>query len=154
MKHIIFIPRLFDTLQISYTGTYICEATDHMDMSGSTISVYLRVTESKIQIIFRLFFMTLTHYFFNDLNQTETAVCHLIYTFCTLQMFCLLKPQMNVCEPNPNTTSSNFNRLESLTKIFCFHAISKDICVLFQGSLVILFIILLINSVVFTPSHL
>ena len=39
---------LFDTLQISYTGTYICEAIDHMDMSGSTISVYLRVTESKI----------------------------------------------------------------------------------------------------------
>ena len=38
----------FDTLQISYTGTYICEAIDHMDMPGSTISVYLRVTESKI----------------------------------------------------------------------------------------------------------
>ena len=49
----------------------------------------------------------------------------------TLQMFCMLNPQMNVCEPNPKTTSSNFNRLESLTKIFCFHAISKDICVLF-----------------------
>ena len=29
---------------------------------------------------------------------------------CTLQMFCLLNSQMNVCEPNPNTTRSNFNR--------------------------------------------
>ena len=47
----LFIPRLFDILQISYTGTYICEAIDHMDMSGSTISVYLRVTESKISIM-------------------------------------------------------------------------------------------------------
>ena len=28
----------------------------------------------------------------------------------TLQMFCLLNPQMNACEPNPKTTSSNFNR--------------------------------------------
>ena len=26
-------------------------------------------------------------------------------------------------EPNPNTNSSDFNRLESLTKTFCFHAI-------------------------------
>ena len=49
----------------------------------------------------------------------------------TLQMFCLLKPQMNACEPNPKTTSSDFNSLESVTKIFCFHAISKDICLLF-----------------------
>ena len=49
----------------------------------------------------------------------------------TLQMFCLLNPQMNVCEPNPKTTRSDFNRLESVTKIFCFHAISRDICLLF-----------------------
>ena len=49
----------------------------------------------------------------------------------TLQMFCLLNPQMNVCEPNPKTASSNFNRLESLTKKFCTYVISKDICVLF-----------------------
>ena len=49
----------------------------------------------------------------------------------TLQMFCLLNPQMNACEPNPKTTSSNFNRWKSVTKIFCFHAISKDICLLF-----------------------
>ena len=47
---------LFDTLQISYTGTYICEAIDHMDMPGSTISVYLRVTESKIYIILQIIF--------------------------------------------------------------------------------------------------
>ena len=49
---------------------------------------------------------------------------------CTLQMFCLLNSQMNACEPNPKTTFSDFNRLESVTKIFCFHAISKDICLL------------------------
>ena len=45
----------------------------------------------------------------------------------TLLMFCLLNPQTNACEPNPKITSSDFNRLESVTKIFCFHAISKDI---------------------------
>ena len=28
----------------------------------------------------------------------------------TLLMFCLLNPQMNACEPNPKTTSSDFNR--------------------------------------------
>ena len=49
----------------------------------------------------------------------------------TLQMFCLLNPQMNACELNPKTTSSDFNRWKSLTKIFCFHAISTDICLLF-----------------------
>ena len=27
----------------------------------------------------------------------------------TLQMFCLLNPQTNACEPNPKTTSSDFN---------------------------------------------
>ena len=54
-----------------------------------------------------------------------------VMTEPTLEMFCLLNPQMNVCEPNPNTTSSNFNRLESLTKKFCTYVISKDICVLF-----------------------
>jgi hypothetical protein len=31
-------------------------------------------------------------------------------SFTTLQMFCLLNPQMNACEPNPKTTSSDFNR--------------------------------------------
>ena len=49
----------------------------------------------------------------------------------TLLMFCLLNPQMNACEPNPKTTSSDFNRWKSVTKIFCFHAISTDICLLF-----------------------
>ena len=49
----------------------------------------------------------------------------------TLLMFCLLNPQTNACEPNPKTTNSDFNRLESVTKIFCFHAISKDIWLLF-----------------------
>ena len=29
----------------------------------------------------------------------------------TLQMFCLLNPQMNVCEPNPNSTCSDFHVL-------------------------------------------
>ena len=28
----------------------------------------------------------------------------------TLLMFCLLNPQTNACEPNPKTTSSDFNR--------------------------------------------
>ena len=42
-----------------------------------------------------------------------------------LQMFCLLNQQMNLCDPNPNKTSSNFNRLESLTKKFCFYALLK-----------------------------
>ena len=49
----------------------------------------------------------------------------------TLLMFCLLNSQMNTCEPNPKTTSSDFNRWKSVTKIFCFHAISTDICLLF-----------------------
>ena len=49
----------------------------------------------------------------------------------TLLMFCLLNPQTNACEPNPKTTSSDFNRWKSVTKIFCFHAISTDICLLF-----------------------
>ena len=54
------------------------------------------------------------------------------YTFwTTLQMFCLQNPQIIACKPNPKTTSSDFNRLESVTKIFCFHAISKNICLLF-----------------------
>ena len=30
--------------------------------------------------------------------------------FHTLLMFCLLNPQTNACEPNPKTTSSDFNR--------------------------------------------
>ena len=47
------------------------------------------------------------------------------HSITRLQIFCLLNPQMNVCEPNPKTTSSNFNRLEFLTKKFCFHAIFK-----------------------------
>ena len=49
----------------------------------------------------------------------------------TLQMFCLLKSQMNACKPSPKTTCSNFNRWKSVTKLFCFHAISTDICLLF-----------------------
>ena len=32
------------------------------------------------------------------------------YIIHTLLMFCLLNPQMNVCEPNPKTTSSDFSR--------------------------------------------
>jgi hypothetical protein len=55
----------------------------------------------------------------------STNTTDLLNFYSTLQMFCLLNPQMNVCEPNPNTTISDFNRLESLTKKFCFHAIFK-----------------------------
>ena len=40
-------------------------------------------------------------------------------------------------QTNPKTTSSNLNRLESVTKIFCFHAISKDLCC-FRGPFVTL----------------
>ena len=57
----------------------------------------------------------------------------------TLQMFCLLNSQTNACKPNLKTTSSDFNRLESVTKIFCFHAIPKDICLFFLGVLFITF---------------
>ena len=52
-------------------------------------------------------------------------------TYSALLMFCLLNPQTNACEPNPKTTRSDFNRWKSVTKIFCFHAISTDICLLF-----------------------
>ena len=76
------------------------------------------------------------------------------YIIHTLLMFCLLNPQMNVCKPNPKRINSNFNRLESVTKIFCFHAISTDICVLFYGSVGNIFIIFLNNSVVFTAFYL
>ena len=56
-----------------------------------------------------------------------------LYGSSTLQMFCLLKSQMNACEreQSPKTTSSDFNRWKSVTKIFCFHAISTAICLLF-----------------------
>ena len=72
----------------------------------------------------------------------------------TLQMFCLLNPQMNACEPNPKTTCSDFNSWKSVTKIFCFHAISTGICLLFKGSFVLLIIFLKNNSAVFTPFYL
>ena len=68
---------------------------------------------------------------------TLCLLCHpcecpnIFLFFCTLQMFCLLNLQMNACEPSPKTTSNDFNRWKSVTKIFCFHAISKDICLLF-----------------------
>ena len=39
------------------------------------------------------------------------ALIQFLNTMDTLQMFCLLNSQMNACEPNPKTTSSNFNRL-------------------------------------------
>ena len=32
------------------------------------------------------------------------------FIYGALQMFCLLNSQMNACEPNPKTTSSDFNR--------------------------------------------
>ena len=92
------------------------------------------------------------------INRKEKSVARNTYNvnegLCTLQMFFLLNPQMNTCKPNPKTTSSDFNRLESVTKIFCFHAISKYICLLFQGSFELLFIILLNDSAVFTPFYL
>ena len=59
------------------------------------------------------------------------ALIQFLNTMDTLQMFCLLNSQMNACEPNPKTTSSDFSRWKSGTKIFCFHAISKDVCLLF-----------------------
>ena len=66
------------------------------------------------------------HFKFAKLNPVQKGL-----DSSTLLMFCLLNPQMNSCEPNPKTTSSYFNRLDSVTKIFCFHAISKDIRLLF-----------------------
>ena len=48
----------------------------------------------------------------------------------TLLMFCLLNPQTNACEPN-RQLAVIFNRWKSVTKIFCFHAISTNICLLF-----------------------
>ena len=78
----------------------------------------------------------------------QLNICLFLYQN-TLQMFCLLNPQMNACKPNPKTTSSSFNRQESVTKIFCIHAISKDICLLFKGSFVLLLMVLLNNSAVF-----
>ena len=57
--------------------------------------------------------------------------CFWFSCYCTLQMFCLLNSLMNACEQSPKTTSSDFNRWKSVTKIFCFHAISTDICLLF-----------------------
>ena len=62
----------------------------------------------------------------------ELVKCLFFYFYLgALLMFCLLNPQTNACEPNPKTTSSDFNRWKSVTKIFCFHAISKDIWLLF-----------------------
>ena len=66
----------------------------------------------------------------NTLYDSSVFLYH-THSMHTLQMFCLLNPQMNACEPNPKTTSSDFNRWKSVTKIFCFHAISTDICLLF-----------------------
>ena len=65
---------------------------------------------------------------------TKSSLFNIKYnpvSFWTLLMFCLLNLQTNACEPNPKTTSSDFNRWKSVTKIFCFHAISTDICLLF-----------------------
>ena len=71
-----------------------------------------------------------------------------------LQMFCLLNSQMNACEPNPKTTNSDFNRWKSVVRYFVFMLFLKTSVCCFRGPLVIFFIILLRNSVVFTPSHL
>ena len=51
----------------------------------------------------------------------RTWVLHAQYTttldFCpTLQMFCMQFLQMNVCQPNPQTTLSNFNSLKPVIK--------------------------------------
>ena len=48
-----------------------------------------------------------------------------VFRTAALQMFCLLNPQMNACEPNPNSTCSDFNRLKSVIKNFYLHAIFK-----------------------------
>ena len=52
-------------------------------------------------------------------------------------MLFMLNPQMNVCEPNPNTYGSDFNRLESLTRNFvsmlslkcdmCYFSLENDV---------------------------
>ena len=65
-------------------------------------------------------------------TQIQISRQNLISVYCnTLLMFCLLNPQTNACQPNPKTTSSDFNRWKSVTKLFCFHAIFTDICLWF-----------------------
>ena len=34
-------------VQVSHGGTYICQAIDYPDQSGSSVSVYLKVVSSK-----------------------------------------------------------------------------------------------------------
>ena len=92
---------------------------------------------SIISLLYSISLLLFTQYC--KLARNKTSLCY-NYNVCfaekvnkrsTLQMFCLLNSQMNACEPSLKTTSSDFNRLESITKKFCFHAISKDICLLF-----------------------
>ena len=34
-------------VQVVHSGTYICQAIDYLDQSGSAVSVYLKVVSSK-----------------------------------------------------------------------------------------------------------
>ena len=106
----------------------------------ATIAHYNGVFEHGLRTYYLYFFIQSMDAQWQNVPQilASAACCWFqpkTFGFCwvkpTLQMFCLLNSQTNVCEPNPKTTSSDFNRLESVTKIFCFHAMSKDIWLLF-----------------------
>ena len=60
-----------------------------------------------------LFTIILAWLFFSVLFELTFRLSYLKYwkiITITLQMFCLLNPQINVCKTNPKTTSRDFNR--------------------------------------------
>ena len=80
-----------------------------LDTASEAIMLKIRRSKAKlkstvlvIQTTFPAFVMKKTQYF---------LISYLRKGFVTtLLMFCLLNPQMNACEPNPKTTSGDFNR--------------------------------------------
>ena len=47
---------------------------------------------------------------FYTVSLDNNRISDLLHCTCALLMFCLLNPQTNACEPNPKTTSGDFNR--------------------------------------------
>ena len=67
---------------------------------------------------------SLSHFSLNHANMSTGRNTGLkLHIYTTLQMFCMLFLQSYVCQPNPQTTLSNFNSLKPVIKKRQFNAV-------------------------------
>ena len=101
--------RVFQTIQVKLTLLCVWAERAVLVSAKTTLKFKYEIQigyTNTIQCMWHKAVKEITH----DLNHDLTFYC-IHNQLCTLQMFCLLKLQTNVCKPSPQTSCSSFIKL-------------------------------------------